>query len=134
MFTQNTYGVCWQNVGNYSSVRKNLQLVFKTLVWFGLVWFGLLRGSCQCSKFIHKQLDRKGFFSILLRSQCTTGSPQLWLDASLQLGAPLSWEMSLIQNPVAVLTRTLFLASLSHQRSLVTSKLDLKRARHLSNF
>ncbi len=83
---------------------------------------------------IHKQLDRKGFFSILLRSPCMTGSPQFWLDASLRLGAPLSREMSLTQNPVAFLTRTLFLASLSHQRFLVTGKLDLKRDRQLSNF
>ena len=39
-----------------------------------LVW--LLRGSCQGLKFIHKQLDRKGFFSILLLlwSPCMTGS------------------------------------------------------------
>ena len=99
----------------------------------GLVWFieGL---SCQGSKFLHEQLDRKGFFSILLLSPCMTGSPQFWLDTSLLLGAPLSWEMSLTQNTVAFLTRSLFLASLSHQRSLVTGKLDLKRARHLSNF
>ena len=37
----------------------------------GLVWLGLLRGSCQGLKFLHKQLDRKGFFSFLL--SCMTG-------------------------------------------------------------
>ncbi len=52
----------------------------------GLVRFDLLRSSCQGSKFLHKQLDRKGFFSILLWSPSMTGScPQFWLDASLRL-------------------------------------------------
>ncbi len=35
----------------------------KRNIWFGLVY---LRGSCQGSKSIHKQLGRKGFFSFLL--------------------------------------------------------------------
>ncbi len=39
-----------------------------------LVWF--IEGFMSRLKVFHKQLDRKGFFSILLWSPCMTGSPQ----------------------------------------------------------
>ena len=73
--------------------------------------FCIFRGHSQSKQFLHLncliQMACAAFG--LLMSCNAVNEPRSRLDASLRLGAPLSWEMKLSSRPWAGLTVTLFL-------------------------
>ncbi len=60
--------------------------------WTFLVWFGLIEAIVRKAHFIHKMLDVKGLFSIHSPDLLQCCEPRSRLDASLRLGALVSWE------------------------------------------